>query len=223
MDRIYRTAQQDGADFNLAYIGSDFIYPHNENFDTEYMKRLFDYAYRLSANGYRGTRRRQAKLRWSLSEPTGLLTPHCTLRHGTLISGTHPSKRRVIQPPRDAAQRCTARASHVCATGGHPPPERESLCSSVGSGCRDSEHCWTVTHLHDVSVGLDDLIGVARAKQRERPAAAGSQCPTRGVPVIGDLCRGLHSCAAASFPACCCRLDDFSHGVSLLPSANWGD
>ena len=52
VDRIYRAAQQDGVDFNLAYIGSDFSYPHNENFDTEYMKRLFDYAYRLSANGY---------------------------------------------------------------------------------------------------------------------------------------------------------------------------
>jgi predicted acylesterase/phospholipase RssA len=52
VDRIYRAAQQDGVDFNLAFIGSDFNYPHNENFDTEYMKRLFDYAYRLSANGY---------------------------------------------------------------------------------------------------------------------------------------------------------------------------
>jgi hypothetical protein len=39
-------------DFNLAYIGSDFNYPHNEEFDPEYMKRLFDYAYRLSAEGY---------------------------------------------------------------------------------------------------------------------------------------------------------------------------
>ena len=52
VDRIYRAAQQDGVDFNLAYIGSDFSYPHDENFDPEYMKRLFDYAYRLSANGY---------------------------------------------------------------------------------------------------------------------------------------------------------------------------
>lgn len=33
VDRIYRAAQQDGVDFNLAYIGSDFSYPHNENFD----------------------------------------------------------------------------------------------------------------------------------------------------------------------------------------------
>ena len=52
VDRIYLAAQRDGVDFNLAYIGSDFSYPHDGNFDPEYMKRLFDYAYRLSANGY---------------------------------------------------------------------------------------------------------------------------------------------------------------------------
>jgi hypothetical protein len=52
LQRIYQTARQDGVDFNLAYIGSDFNYPHNENFDPEYMKRLFDYAYQLSAKGY---------------------------------------------------------------------------------------------------------------------------------------------------------------------------
>ena len=52
VDRIYRTAQHDGVDFNLAYIEQDFNSPHNGDFDTEYMNRLFDYAYRLSANGY---------------------------------------------------------------------------------------------------------------------------------------------------------------------------
>jgi hypothetical protein len=52
LQRIYQTARQDGVDFNLPYIGSDFNYPHNENFDPEYMKRLFDYAYQLSAKGY---------------------------------------------------------------------------------------------------------------------------------------------------------------------------
>ena len=49
---IYQTAQRDGVDFNLAYIASDFNYPHNKNFDPEYMRRLFDYAYQLSAKGY---------------------------------------------------------------------------------------------------------------------------------------------------------------------------
>lgn len=52
LDRIYRIAQQDGADFNLAYIGADFCVPRNHNFDGEYMKRLFDYAFQLSAKGY---------------------------------------------------------------------------------------------------------------------------------------------------------------------------
>ena len=53
LERIYRTAQQDGADFNLAYIGSDFSYPRKEKFDGEYMTRLFEHAYRLSSKGYR--------------------------------------------------------------------------------------------------------------------------------------------------------------------------
>ena len=52
LDRIYRTAKQDGADFNLAYIGSDFSFPHDQKFDGEYMKRLFDYAHQLGEQGY---------------------------------------------------------------------------------------------------------------------------------------------------------------------------
>ncbi|WP_166362844.1 patatin-like phospholipase family protein [Pseudomonas akapageensis] len=52
LDRIYRIAQRDGADFNLAYIDDDFQCPHSQKFDGEYMRRLFDYAYQLSAKGY---------------------------------------------------------------------------------------------------------------------------------------------------------------------------
>jgi hypothetical protein len=52
LQRIYLTAQHDGVDFNLAYIGPDFNYPHKATFDPEYMKRLFEYAYQLSAKGY---------------------------------------------------------------------------------------------------------------------------------------------------------------------------
>jgi predicted acylesterase/phospholipase RssA len=52
LQRIYLTAQRDGVDFNLAYIGPDFNYPHKKTFDPEYMKRLFDYAYERSAKGY---------------------------------------------------------------------------------------------------------------------------------------------------------------------------
>jgi hypothetical protein len=42
----------DGANFYLAHVGSDFNHPHDRNFDSEYMKRLFDCAYRQGANGY---------------------------------------------------------------------------------------------------------------------------------------------------------------------------
>lgn len=52
LERIYRMAQQDGADFNLAYIGADFDFAHSRKFDGDYMKRLFDYAFQLSAKGY---------------------------------------------------------------------------------------------------------------------------------------------------------------------------
>jgi predicted acylesterase/phospholipase RssA len=40
--RIYATAQRDGLDFNLTYIPKTFDTPHNEEFDTAYMRALFD-------------------------------------------------------------------------------------------------------------------------------------------------------------------------------------
>jgi len=52
LERIYQAAKRDGIDFNLAYIGADFHYPRKEEFDPEYMKRLFDYAYQRSVRGY---------------------------------------------------------------------------------------------------------------------------------------------------------------------------
>ena len=52
LDRIFHTAQMDGANFYLAHVGSDFNHPHEQKFDSEYMKRLFDYAYQLGGNGY---------------------------------------------------------------------------------------------------------------------------------------------------------------------------
>jgi predicted acylesterase/phospholipase RssA len=48
---LYQTAQQDRADFNLAYIGADFEYPHAEEFNPEYMRKLFEYGHALSASG----------------------------------------------------------------------------------------------------------------------------------------------------------------------------
>ena len=43
--RIYVIAQHDGFDFNLTHIGSDFKFEHKEEFDTPYMRALFDYGY----------------------------------------------------------------------------------------------------------------------------------------------------------------------------------
>lgn len=50
--RIYLTAQQDNLDYNLAYIGADFNAEHKEDFDTAYMRALFDYGYQLGRKGY---------------------------------------------------------------------------------------------------------------------------------------------------------------------------
>jgi predicted acylesterase/phospholipase RssA len=63
--RIYLTAQRDGFDFNLAYIGPDFRYENKKGeFDTLYMQALFDYGYNLARPGYP----------WRKSPP-GLETP----------------------------------------------------------------------------------------------------------------------------------------------------
>ncbi len=51
VDRIYTIALEDRVDFNLAYIGPEFSYPHAEVFDNAFMKRLYDYAYALGASG----------------------------------------------------------------------------------------------------------------------------------------------------------------------------
>ena len=50
--RLYAIAQRDGVDFNLASIPERFDAPHSEEFDTGYMRRLFDFAYSMALNGY---------------------------------------------------------------------------------------------------------------------------------------------------------------------------
>ena len=50
--RIYLTAKRDGFDFNLAYIPSEFKEKPKEQFDREYMNKLFDLGYDLAKNGY---------------------------------------------------------------------------------------------------------------------------------------------------------------------------
>ena len=49
--QIYLTAQHDGVDYNLAYIGPDFTVEHRENFDPVYMKALYDYGYQMALHG----------------------------------------------------------------------------------------------------------------------------------------------------------------------------
>ena len=50
--RIYATTQRDKVAFNLAYIPKEFDAPHPHEFDTEYMRKLFDFAYRRALDGY---------------------------------------------------------------------------------------------------------------------------------------------------------------------------
>lgn len=50
--RIYTIAQRDGVDFNLAHIPKSFHFPHREEFDTAYMRSLFETGYELAKNGY---------------------------------------------------------------------------------------------------------------------------------------------------------------------------
>jgi patatin-like phospholipase len=50
--RIYTTSRRDNVDFNLARIPSTFNAVHKEQFDTAYMRALFDEAYTTGARGY---------------------------------------------------------------------------------------------------------------------------------------------------------------------------
>jgi hypothetical protein len=50
--RIYSMTQQDRVDFNLAFIPREFDAPHPEEFDTEYMRKLYAFAYGLAVKGY---------------------------------------------------------------------------------------------------------------------------------------------------------------------------
>jgi hypothetical protein len=50
--RLYADAEENGEDFNLAYIDDAFKYPHRREFAPDYMQHLFAYAYQLSIEGY---------------------------------------------------------------------------------------------------------------------------------------------------------------------------
>ena len=50
--RIYLESCRDGLDFNLAYIPAEFTKQPQEEFDSEYMKALYDLAYERAKAGY---------------------------------------------------------------------------------------------------------------------------------------------------------------------------
>jgi predicted acylesterase/phospholipase RssA len=54
--RIYTVTRRDGIDFNLAYIPPRFKTPHKAEFDTVYMRALYDLAYRMAEKGYTWTK-----------------------------------------------------------------------------------------------------------------------------------------------------------------------
>lgn len=56
MHRIYSVTKRDGTDFNLAYISSAFKVPRKEQFDTAYMRQLYEFGYKQAAAGYRWTK-----------------------------------------------------------------------------------------------------------------------------------------------------------------------
>jgi hypothetical protein len=49
--RIYTTSNRDGLDFNLTYIPRTFNTPHEEEFDTNYMRSLFDVGLQAGKDG----------------------------------------------------------------------------------------------------------------------------------------------------------------------------
>jgi hypothetical protein len=49
--RMQTRTQQDGVDFNLAYIGTDFTRELPGPFDQTFMRALFDYGYAQGARG----------------------------------------------------------------------------------------------------------------------------------------------------------------------------
>jgi predicted acylesterase/phospholipase RssA len=50
--RIYTTTNRDGIDFNLTYIPATFNTPHTEQFDTNYMRQLYDVGLKAASAGY---------------------------------------------------------------------------------------------------------------------------------------------------------------------------
>lgn len=52
LDRIYMTASRDGIDYNLAFIPPEFNTPKKSEFDTTYMRQVFEYGRQRATHGY---------------------------------------------------------------------------------------------------------------------------------------------------------------------------
>lgn len=50
--RIYLTTRDEEVDYNLAFIGKDFVAEHKQDFDTEFMRALFRYGFEAGQGGY---------------------------------------------------------------------------------------------------------------------------------------------------------------------------
>lgn len=50
--RMYIITQADDVEFNLAFIDSEFKFPHTQEFDTKYMQALFEFAKEKASKGY---------------------------------------------------------------------------------------------------------------------------------------------------------------------------
>ena len=50
--RIYLDCQRDGLEFNMAFIPETFDMKPKEEFDKDYMGKLFDLGYQMAKNGY---------------------------------------------------------------------------------------------------------------------------------------------------------------------------
>jgi hypothetical protein len=54
---IYLTSVRDHVDYNLAYIGADFMLKPKEDFDPVYMRALYDYAFAKARVGFPWSKR----------------------------------------------------------------------------------------------------------------------------------------------------------------------
>jgi hypothetical protein len=52
LNRIYLTAKRDGIEYNLAFIPHDLQVKPKEQFDPDYMSKLFNFGYQTAKNGY---------------------------------------------------------------------------------------------------------------------------------------------------------------------------